>query len=275
MSHENDSGNDYDLFMSYSHADSKAIVESLVVELEALGLDIWYDSVEMGIGDSIRESIDEGLRTSSHGVVVLSESYFEGTSEWELNGLVNKHTEEGNVILPLWHGVGYEEVYEQSASLADLRAETVTTENIQTVATDIYQAVPQGDEDTTEWGTDSEDESSDGPSFMSIEIRFQDRFDPEIGKEVTIESWRNHSAPNFSQLEATEIRDEDRGIDYTSSSKGTMMTVKRIDDEPLNGVISDIGEIRSGKTTFTIRVRESRIDDLSDDPDDYKSGLVR
>lgn len=116
----------HDLFISYSHADSSAIVEPLVEELEAYGLDVWYDGTEVNIGDSVTDSIDEGLQASSFGVTVLSENYFEGTSDWELKGLVKKHQQEGNVILPLWYGVDHDYVYEQNASLADLRAETIT-----------------------------------------------------------------------------------------------------------------------------------------------------
>lgn len=262
-----------DVFISYSHSDSKEVAQLLGQELNAMGLDVWLDDIEMSIGSSIRESIDDGLTRSEYGVVILSESYFEGTSEWELNGLVEKHTSEEDVILPLWHEVDYEYVYEQSPSLADLIAEEITEDNVQSVASSIYQVVEEGNGETDSWGSDLNSDGTAG--FVDIDIRFQGRFDPEVGKEITVESWRNHNAPNLTSLEATEIRDEDRDIEYTSDSKGTMMTVKRIDDEPINGIISDIKEIRSGKAEFTIRVDKSRLEDISDDPDDYKSGFVR
>lgn len=262
-----------DVFISYTHADSKEVAKLLGEELTSIGLDVWLDDIEMSIGSSIRESIDDGLSQSDYGVVILSESYFEGTSEWELNGLVEKHTNEEDVILPLWYGVDYDYVYQQSPSLADLIAEKVDKENVQSVAASIYQVVKEENGDSDEWGEDITGAESTG--FVDVDIRFQGRLDPEVGKEVTIESWRNHNAPDLTSLEATEIRDEDRGIDYTSSSKGTIMTVKRIDDEPLNGVISDIQAIRSGKAKFTVRVAESRLEELSDERDDYKSGFVR
>jgi len=266
--------NEYDLFLSYSHADSEAIVETLVGELEAYGIDVWYDKGEVQIGDSITESIDGGLRQSSFGVVVLSEGYFEGTSQWELNGLVTRHNREENVILPLWHGIDYDFVFEQSASLADLRAEKLTNENVQDIAASLYRAVEQGTEKADEWGTDEENESTAAPSFTDIDVRFQERFDAEVGKKITIEEWRNHNAPNFSSLEAAKIRDEERGITFTSSSRGAVMTVKRIDDEPITGRITDISTLSSGKTEFTIRVNESRLDELPADSDHYKSGFV-
>lgn len=138
MTSEQTGQNGSDVFISYSHDDSREIVKLLVGELQAMGLDVWYDDIEMSLGDSIRDSIDKGLQTSNYGVVVLSEGYFEGMSEWELNGLVQKHTEEDGVILPLWHGVDHDYVYNQSASLADLKAESISEENVQSVATTVY-----------------------------------------------------------------------------------------------------------------------------------------
>lgn len=272
MSSGTEETDEKDVFISYSHSDSKEVAKLLGEELTSMGLDVWLDDIEMSIGSSIRESIDDGLTQSEYGVVILSESYFEGMSEWELNGLVEKHTSEEDVILPLWYEVDYDYVYQQSPSLADLIAEDIDEDNVQSVAASIYRVVEEGGQ-VDNWSEDTATDGSKG--FVDIDIRFQGRFDPEVGKEVTIESWRNHNAPNLTSLEATEIRDEDRGIDYTSSSKGTIMTVKRIDDEPLNGIISDIQEIRSGKAEFTIRVEDSRLEELSDDRDDYKSGFVQ
>lgn len=264
----------YDLFISYSHADSGAIVESLVEELEAYGVDVWYDKGEVEIGDSITESIDEGLRQSNFGVVVLSEGYFEGTSQWELNGLVTRHNREDSVILPLWHGIDYDFVVEQSASLADLRAEKLTTENILDIAAELHRTVEREGEEIENWGQDEGEATVDAPSYRDLDVRFQERFDAETGMEITIEEWRNHSAPKLSSLEAVKIRDEERGITFTSNSRGTMMTVKRIDEEPITGRITDISTLSSGKTEFTMRVDESRLDALPDNRDYYRSGFV-
>jgi hypothetical protein len=180
--------NEFDLFMSYSHADSEAIVEALVGELEAYGVDVWYDKGEVQIGNSITESIDEGLRQSNFGVVVLSEGYFEGTSQWELNGLVTRHNREDNVILPLWHGIDYDFVVEQSASLADLRAEKLTNENIQDIATELYHAVERDETEVEDWGTDEDDATVDVPSYMDINIRFQSVSTPKSGRRLQLRS---------------------------------------------------------------------------------------
>jgi hypothetical protein len=219
----------------------------------------------MGLGDSIRSSIDEGLQASDFGVVVLSDAYFEGTSEWELNGIVGIHNNAGSFILPLWYGVGHAEVHEQSPSLADLKAKSLTEGNVSEVAGVIYRRVTSESESTDQL-------QEDASLFTDIEVRFQGSYTPEIGEEVTLKSWRNHNAPRFTQLEAVEILTE-QGVPHTSRSKGTMMTVATIDGEPVNGVVSAITGVRSNKVEFTIRVKQSVIDELPDDPDYYKSAL--
>ncbi len=252
-----------DVFISYAHDDSREVVKQLTQELQTMGLDVWQDDISMSLGDSIRESIDEGFSNSRYGIVVCSESYFEGTSEWEFNGLVKKHIKEGDVILPLLHGVDHSYVFDHSPSLADLVSETITEDNVESVATSIYRVVNEDDRESDVWG-----EGEDGSLFQSVDIRFQGNFQPNIGDKITITSWRNHNAPSLNQLEATEILDEN-GVEYPSSSKGTVMTIDTI-EEPLECVVSDIQTLRSGRAEFTVRIRKSRLEELSDDPSDYR-----
>jgi hypothetical protein len=272
MSSETGEDADYDVFICHASEDKEAVVRPLAEELRVVGLDVWYDEFEIGLGDSLRNSIDEGLRSSSFGVVVLSNQFFEKDwTEYELNGLVQRQMAEDKVILPLWYDVSKEDVLDYSPSLSDLRAEKISTDTIQQRASDIYSIV-QNSDSSNEWGK-SETPDSSGPTFESIEIRFQEYLNIEIGDRLTIKSWRNHGAPSFSELEAVEVHEEKRGIDHASNSKGTIMTVKTIEDEPLTGMVSDIEELSSGRTVFTFRVEQSRLEELSDDPDDYKSAL--
>ncbi|MNG40440.1 hypothetical protein D3C84_1290240 [compost metagenome] len=37
---------------------------------------VWYDEFELEIGDSLRRSIDNGLKNSKYGIVILSEAFF-------------------------------------------------------------------------------------------------------------------------------------------------------------------------------------------------------
>jgi hypothetical protein len=72
------------------------------------------------LGDSLRQSIEKGLARSRYGVVILSRHFFE--KHWpaqELNGLATREVNERKVILPIWHGVVFDDVRQFSPMLAD------------------------------------------------------------------------------------------------------------------------------------------------------------
>ena len=107
-----------DLFISHAGEDKEEYVRPLAHALQAAGLRVWYDEFELKPGDSLRRSIDRGLRQATIAVVVLSPSFFgKKWPERELDGIV-QHFDEGNLI-PIWHRVDHAEVEGYSASLAD------------------------------------------------------------------------------------------------------------------------------------------------------------
>jgi CheY-like chemotaxis protein len=113
----------FHVFICYVNEDKHDIVEPLYHQLRRRGLKVWYDDQQIGVGDSIREKIDAGLRDSSFGVVILSKSFFKKKwSNYELDGLLAKETKKGRAILPVWHKVGYRDVKKYSLSLANRRA---------------------------------------------------------------------------------------------------------------------------------------------------------
>jgi hypothetical protein len=76
-------------------------------------------------GDSLRESIDAGLRDSKRCVVVLSHNFFTnpGWGKGEFNAIMNRHfASGGNVVIPIWHGVTQEEVADYSQLVVDIVA---------------------------------------------------------------------------------------------------------------------------------------------------------
>ena len=64
----------YDLFISYATEDGDDFVKPLVKALNSKGLKVWYDELELKLGDSIYEKINEGLNNCLYAVVVLSPS---------------------------------------------------------------------------------------------------------------------------------------------------------------------------------------------------------
>jgi hypothetical protein len=113
----------YDLFISYASED-KDFVQPLAEALRGQRLAVWFDQFELRPGVGLRESIDRGLLSSRFGLVVLSPSFFgKSWPRWELDGLVQLALSRADAaILPVWHGVGHEEVSRYSPSLANIVA---------------------------------------------------------------------------------------------------------------------------------------------------------
>lgn len=110
----------YDFFISHASEDKEAVVRPLVDALHRKGFTVWYDEFSLKVGDSLRESIDYGLKNSKFGIVILSESFFiKRWPEYELNSLNNKSISGENVILPIWHEVNQESVSRYSLSLGE------------------------------------------------------------------------------------------------------------------------------------------------------------
>lgn len=81
----------YDVFISHASEDKDSLVRPLAQRLKQERLEVWYDEFSLRPGDSLRRSIDRGLSKSRHGIVVLSQSFFQKNwPQWELDGLVQR-----------------------------------------------------------------------------------------------------------------------------------------------------------------------------------------
>lgn len=125
----------YDAFISHASEDKDSLVRPLAEKLGDAGFSIWFDEMELTVGDSLRRSIDRGLAASRFGIVVLSPSFLaKNWPRYELDGLVAREIQGGaKVILPLWHKVSKDEILEYSPPLADkvaLNTATHSTEQL-------------------------------------------------------------------------------------------------------------------------------------------------
>ena len=53
---------DWDAFISHASEDKDQIARPLYLQLQKLGLRIWFDEFTLTVGDSLRGSIDKGWR---------------------------------------------------------------------------------------------------------------------------------------------------------------------------------------------------------------------
>lgn len=111
----------YDVFISHASEDKKEFVQPLVEAFQNAGIRVWYDTLELEWGKSLREQIDNGIKRSKFAIMVLSKNFF--AKKWprrELDGILAKEEVTGATPLPIWYNISQAEVYEFSPTLAGL-----------------------------------------------------------------------------------------------------------------------------------------------------------
>jgi hypothetical protein len=132
----------WDAFISHAWEDKESFVRPLVKALAALGARVWYDEFSLRIGDSLSASIDKGLAGSRYGIVVLSRAFM--AKQWpqrELQGLVARQVGGRSTILPVWHGLSFEEVLDFSPPLADKLAANTAHKSAAQIALQILSVI--------------------------------------------------------------------------------------------------------------------------------------
>jgi hypothetical protein len=90
------------VFVSHASAD-KPFVDQLVADLAARSIPVWYDKLDLRVGESVPGAINAGLSDSKYFAIVLSKASV--ASSWvreELNAaLMTQVAKGGTFILPL------------------------------------------------------------------------------------------------------------------------------------------------------------------------------
>lgn len=130
----------WDVFISHAHEDKNSFVRPLARALAELGLSVWYDEFVLKPGDSLRRSIDKGLKSSAHVVAVLSPAFFHRQwSQRELDAVFSREQPDQTILIPVWHNVSAEEVRDFSPMLSDRFA--VLGQQPEEAAESIYRVV--------------------------------------------------------------------------------------------------------------------------------------
>lgn len=112
----------YDVFVSHAWEDKTDFVDEFVEALQSEHIKVWYDRQQIKWGDSMRTKIDNGLKKSKFGIVVLSPNYIAEGKYWtkaELDGLFQLESINGKTLLPVWHNLTKKEVMEYSPIIAN------------------------------------------------------------------------------------------------------------------------------------------------------------
>lgn len=111
---------EYDAFISHAVEDKMPIANELCAKLERAGLKIWYSGKELGVGDSIEKTIQNGLNRSRYGIVIFSPTYL--AKNWtirEFYTLLAKEIEEHKVILPVLYNITLDDLKNKDLVMAD------------------------------------------------------------------------------------------------------------------------------------------------------------
>jgi chemotaxis protein histidine kinase CheA len=129
----------FDFFISHASED-KEFARRLYQNLKDAGKEIWFDEMVLTVGDSLRRKIDEGLKNSKYGIVILSSWFF--SKNWpqhELDGLVAKEMMGNKVILPIWHKTSKDEVMAYSPTLADKVALNTSIQSLDEIVAELLK----------------------------------------------------------------------------------------------------------------------------------------
>ena len=113
----------YDLFLSYSANDRKAIIEPLYYELKDEGFRPWFDIKEIRWGDSIVQRMQDGISNTKIIIFFISKSYLK--KPWTLKELRSivamQQISDSQIIFPILLGITEKELIQSVPFLADIK----------------------------------------------------------------------------------------------------------------------------------------------------------
>ena len=112
----------HDTFISYATEDERFAGE-LAGALMARGISIWYAPLKLKVGDRLLVGIEEGLRFSRSGTIIVSKAFLaKKWTHYELDILVRQAIESGKPLLQIWHGVSKSDVETRYMGLTGMLA---------------------------------------------------------------------------------------------------------------------------------------------------------
>lgn len=125
-----------DVFLSHASEDKDEIARPLADALTARGVTVWFDELDIRVGQSIRREIERGIRDARFGLLVISEHFMvKPWTQAELDALWGKKiAANDDSLLPIWHKVTYDEVQTSLPLLAGLHALNTSTMSIDKIA---------------------------------------------------------------------------------------------------------------------------------------------
>jgi hypothetical protein len=131
----------YDVFISYAIEDKAVVASSIANGLKKRGLKVYYAGDELGLGDSVSETIYTGLEESEYCIIILSRHYVRNWPAIERNHILRREKKERRtLIFPIWHGISMDDVKNNFPELIDHYAES-TQIGVNDIIDNLYRAL--------------------------------------------------------------------------------------------------------------------------------------
>lgn len=109
-------------FISHDSRDKEEIARPIAMGLSSRLCYTWYDEYSLKVGNSLRESIEKGIKEAKKCVLILTRNFITnpGWTKKEFNSIFTREMIfNERIVLPVWYDISKEEVYDYSPSLAD------------------------------------------------------------------------------------------------------------------------------------------------------------
>jgi hypothetical protein len=112
----------YDVFLSHASEDKNAFAQPLSQKLLALNLNVWFDKISIDPGESIHDSIIDGIKQSKITVLILSESFLKKNwTNFELGISDFIKNEQNQKIIPIYYNISSKDVADKMPFLGDIK----------------------------------------------------------------------------------------------------------------------------------------------------------
>ena len=109
-------------FISHDSRDKSIIAKPVAMGLSSRLCSIWYDEYSLKVGESLRESIENGIKNTKKCILILTPNFLKnpGWTKKEFNSIFTREMIfNERIVIPIWHQVSKEDIFEYSPSLAD------------------------------------------------------------------------------------------------------------------------------------------------------------
>ena len=131
-------------FISHDSRDKDQVARRIAIGFQRMQCPVWYDDFILKVGDSLRDSIEKGLKECKKCILVLSPNFVSnnGWTKKEFDSIFTRELiDNKRLVLPIWYNVTKDIVYNYSPALANVKGLDWVALGEDEVCRQLYKAV--------------------------------------------------------------------------------------------------------------------------------------